>query len=77
MVPVSAAAIKLATGLEAGSGKKIISGEDMEQQFKEFESLLGESEFAHYAPGNPEEKMDKVYTMALEVIGKLENSIKR
>lgn len=48
-----------------------------EELVKEFESLLGESEFARYAPGNPEEKMDKVYTMALEVIGKLENSIKR
>jgi hypothetical protein len=48
-----------------------------ENLVKEFEMLLGESEFARYAPGNSGEKMDKVYAMALDVIGKLENSIKR
>lgn len=44
---------------------------------KEFEVVLGESEFARYAPGNPGETMDKVYSMAIDVISKLENSIKR
>ena len=48
-----------------------------ENLVKEFEMLLGESEFARYAPGNSGEKMDEVYAMALDVIGKLENSIKR
>lgn len=44
---------------------------------KEFETVLGESEFARYAPGNPADTMDKVYSMAIDVISKLENSIKR
>lgn len=44
---------------------------------KEFEKVLGESEFARYAPGNPGETMDKIYSMAIEVISNLENSIKR
>ncbi len=44
---------------------------------KEFETVLGESEFARYAPGNPGETMDKIYSMAIEVISNLENSIKR
>ena len=48
-----------------------------ETLIKEFEAVLGESEFARYAPGNPGETMDKVYSMAIDVISKLENSIKR
>jgi hypothetical protein len=48
-----------------------------EALIKEFESVLSESEFARYAPGNPGETMDKVYSMAIDVISKLENSIKR
>lgn len=48
-----------------------------EALIKEFETVLGESEFARYAPGNPGETMDKVYSMAIDVISKLENSIKR
>ena len=43
----------------------------------DFERLLEESEFARYAPGNPGETMDKVYGMAMNVITKLEDSIKR
>ena len=48
-----------------------------EALIKEFEKVLGESEFARYAPGNPGETMDKIYSMAIEVISNLENSIKR
>lgn len=48
-----------------------------ENLIKEFEAVLGESEFARYAPGNPGETMDKVYSMAIDVISKLENSIKK
>ena len=48
-----------------------------ESLIKEFETVLGEGEFARYAPGNPGETMDKVYSMAIDVISKLENTIKR
>ncbi|MBQ2366986.1 MAG: protein BatD [Bacteroidaceae bacterium] len=48
-----------------------------EALIKEFEAVLGEAEFARYAPGNPGETMDKVYSMAIDVISKLENTIKR
>ena len=52
-------------------------GVDDEALIKEFEAVLGEAEFARYAPGNPGETMDKVYSMAIDVISKLENTIKR
>ncbi len=39
--------------------------------------LLNECEFARYAPGDPGATMDKVYRMALDVIGKMENRIKK
>ena len=48
-----------------------------EELINEFEALLNESEYARYAPGNPSETMDKVYALAIDVISKLENSIKR
>lgn len=48
-----------------------------EPLIKEFEAVLSESEFARYAPGNPGETMDKIYSMAIDVISKLENTIKR
>ena len=48
-----------------------------EPLIKDFETVLGEGEFARYAPGNPSETMDKVYSMAMNVITKLEDSIKR
>ena len=48
-----------------------------EPLIKDFETVLSESEFARYAPGNPSETMDKVYSMAMNVITKLEDSIKR
>ena len=48
-----------------------------ESLIKDFETVLSEAEFARYAPGNPGETMDKVYSMAMNVITKLEDSIKR
>lgn len=44
---------------------------------KDFINTLNECEFARYAPGNQNEAMDKVYTSAVDVISKMENSIKR
>ena len=44
---------------------------------KEFIDILNDCEFARYAPGSQEEKMDKIYSSAIEVISKMENSIKR
>ena len=44
---------------------------------KEFINNLNDCEFARYAPGNQDEKMDKIYSSAIEVISKMENSIKR
>ena len=43
----------------------------------ELMNLLNECEFARYAPGDAGATMDKVYKMALTVISKMENSIKR
>ena len=43
---------------------------------KDFIDTLNECEFARYAPGNQNEAMDKVYSSAVEVISKMENSIK-
>lgn len=49
-------------------GKEIIS---------ELENVLGECEFARYAPGDAAAAMDNVYKKAMEIIDKMENSIKR
>ena len=43
---------------------------------KSFINTLNECEFARYAPGNQNEAMDKVYESAIDVISKMENSIK-
>lgn len=48
-----------------------------EELIKEFVNVLGESEFARYAPGDANAAMDNVYKMATDVIGKMENTIKR
>ena len=48
-----------------------------EELIKEFINNLNECEFARYAPGNQDEKMDKIYSSAIDVISKMENSIKR
>jgi len=43
---------------------------------KEFLSVLDQCEFARYAPGDPNEAMDNVYSSAIEVVSKMENIIK-
>jgi hypothetical protein len=43
----------------------------------ELMNLLDECEFARYAPGDAGATMDNVYKIALTVISKMENSIKR
>ena len=47
-----------------------------EDLIKEFLGVLDECEFARFAPGDENEKMDKVYTSSLSVISKMENIIK-
>lgn len=42
----------------------------------EFIGVLNECEYARYAPVNENEAMDKVYSASVEVISKMENSIK-
>ena len=48
-----------------------------DELIKEFINNLNECEFARYAPGNQDKKMDKIYSSAIDVISKMENSIKR
>ena len=48
-----------------------------DELIKEFINNLNECEFARYAPENQDEKMDKIYSSAIDVISKMENSIKR
>lgn len=48
-----------------------------EELVKELHNVLNEGEFARYAPGDAGATMDNVYNMAIEVISKMENSIKR
>ena len=43
---------------------------------KEFLSVLDQCEFARYAPGDPNEAMDNVYSSAIEVVSKMENIVK-
>lgn len=59
--------------IEAELSKQNVS----EELIKEFINVLSECEFARYAPGNQNETMDKVYSASVEVISKMENSIKR
>ncbi len=42
----------------------------------EFINALNHCEFARFAPGNADEAMDRVYKQTLEVISRMENSIK-
>lgn len=44
---------------------------------EEITLALNEAEFARYAPGDAGQAMDKVYSMAMDVISRMENSIKR
>ena len=48
-----------------------------DELIKEFINNLNDCEFARYAPGNQNKKMDKIYSSAIDVISKMENSIKR
>ena len=43
---------------------------------KMFIDALNDCEFARYAPGDENEAMDKVYKASVDVISKMENSIK-
>ena len=43
---------------------------------KEFIEALNQCEYARYAPGDENAAMDKVYSSAIELISKMENSIK-
>ena len=44
---------------------------------EELHQVLNEAEFARYAPGDAGQAMDKVYSMSMNVISRMENSIKR
>ena len=57
--------------------EELIQHNVSEDLIKDFISTLNECEFARYAPGNQSEAMDKVYSSAIDVISKMENSIKR
>ena len=47
-----------------------------EELIKEFLNALNDCEFARFAPGDENQAMDKVYSSSIEVITKMENSIK-
>ena len=47
-----------------------------EDLIKEFLNALNDCEFARFAPGDENQAMDKVYSSSIEVISKMENSIK-
>ena len=57
--------------------EELIQHNVSEDLIKDFINTLNECEFARYAPGNQSEAMDKVYSSAIDVISKMENSIKR
>lgn len=44
---------------------------------KDVHAVLNEAEFARYAPGDPSLVMDKIYSMAIGVISRMENCIKK
>jgi len=47
-----------------------------EDLIREFLNALNDCEFARFAPGDENQAMDKVYSSSIEVISKMENSIK-
>ena len=47
-----------------------------EELIKEFLNALNDCEFARFAPGDENQAIDKVYSSSIEVISKMENSIK-
>jgi len=48
-----------------------------DDEVKQFIDTLNDCEFARYAPGDAAQAMDKIYNLSLDVISKMENSIKR
>lgn len=48
-----------------------------EELIQDFLNALNECEFARFAPGDESQAMDKVYSDSMEVMSKMENSIKR
>lgn len=47
-----------------------------EELIKDFLNALNDCEFARFAPGDESQAMDKVYASSIEMISKMENSIK-
>lgn len=47
-----------------------------EELIKDFLNALNDCEFARFAPGDENQAMDKVYSSSIEVISRMENSIK-
>ena len=47
-----------------------------EELIKEFLNAFNDCEFARFAPGDENQAMDKVYSSSIEVISRMENSIK-
>ena len=47
-----------------------------DELIKEFMDTLNDCEFARYAPGDESEAMDKVYSSAVTIISKIEDSFK-
>lgn len=56
--------------------EKLIKRGVSNELVKEFLNALHECEFARFAPGDENQAMDNVYSVALNVISKIENSIK-
>lgn len=57
--------------------EKLSSRQVSTELIKEFVDILNDAEFARYAPGDANATMDKEYKAAMDVISKMENSIKR
>ena len=56
--------------------EKLITHGVNEELIREFLNALNDCEFARFAPGDENQAMDKVYSSSIEVISKMENSIK-
>lgn len=56
--------------------EKLIKHGVDEELIRTFLNALNECEFARFAPGDEGQAMDKVYSASIEVISKMENSIK-
>lgn len=56
--------------------EKLIKHGVDEELIRDFLNALNECEFARFAPGDENQAMDKVYSSSIEVISKMENSIK-